>query len=198
MRSVRQEQGSACQHRRHRRQAAGLDGAFRGGVRSILERTAEDALRLGTALTAGCLMSIDPDAHSIRQIDILRWGVGVARKGGVPPVAVLACFDRERIEKHFRQCKTNASLKPSASAHRAIFAGNAAIRILAASVASCSYKSEIVPIIEFPVGRCPNGGHPVRLAQGETPCRQTDFSTRLRLLARGSDCPRSTWTSSSK
>jgi hypothetical protein len=39
------------------------------------------------ALKDGCLMSIDPDAHSVPEM--LRWGVGVARKGGVQAEAVL-------------------------------------------------------------------------------------------------------------
>ena len=38
-----------------------------------------------------------------------------------PHRRVLTSFDRERIEKNFRQCKTNASLKPSASAQPCYF-----------------------------------------------------------------------------
>lgn len=37
------------------------------------------------ALDLGCMMSINPDAHSIRELDHMHWGVKMARKGGVPP-----------------------------------------------------------------------------------------------------------------
>ena len=36
------------------------------------------------ALKLGCLMSINPDAHSTRELDLTHWGVEMARKGGVP------------------------------------------------------------------------------------------------------------------
>jgi len=36
------------------------------------------------ALRLGCLMSINPDAHSTRELDLTHWGVEMARKGGVP------------------------------------------------------------------------------------------------------------------
>jgi DNA polymerase (family 10) len=35
------------------------------------------------ALELGCLLSINPDAHSIAELDLVKWGVAVARKGGV-------------------------------------------------------------------------------------------------------------------
>ena len=37
-------------------------------------------------------MSINPDAHSTREIDLTHWGVEMARKGGVPAKRVLNCF----------------------------------------------------------------------------------------------------------
>jgi DNA polymerase (family X) len=37
-----------------------------------------------SALSLGCLMSINPDAHSTRELDLTHWGVEMARKGGVP------------------------------------------------------------------------------------------------------------------
>jgi DNA polymerase (family 10) len=37
-----------------------------------------------TALDLGCMMSINPDAHSTRELDHMHWGVEMARKGGVP------------------------------------------------------------------------------------------------------------------
>ena len=41
------------------------------------------------ALDYGCIFSINPDAHSIRELDHMHWGVEMARKGGVPPDRVL-------------------------------------------------------------------------------------------------------------
>jgi histidinol phosphatase-like PHP family hydrolase len=35
------------------------------------------------------LFSINPDAHSVAELDLMRWGVAVARKGGVPKERVL-------------------------------------------------------------------------------------------------------------
>jgi DNA polymerase (family 10) len=43
------------------------------------------------ALELGCLMSINPDAHSTDEIDLTHWGVEMARKGGVPKERVLNC-----------------------------------------------------------------------------------------------------------
>ena len=37
------------------------------------------------ALEFGCMLSINPDAHSIPELDHMHWGVAMARKGGVPP-----------------------------------------------------------------------------------------------------------------
>jgi DNA polymerase (family 10) len=36
------------------------------------------------ALAFGCMMSINPDAHSTSELDLTHWGVEMARKGGVP------------------------------------------------------------------------------------------------------------------
>jgi hypothetical protein len=35
------------------------------------------------ALELGCIFSINPDAHSIAELDLMRWGLAMARKGGV-------------------------------------------------------------------------------------------------------------------
>jgi DNA polymerase (family 10) len=46
------------------------------------------------AIELGCLFSINPDAHSIREIDSsTHWGVAVARKGGVTPDRVVNALD---------------------------------------------------------------------------------------------------------
>ena len=49
-----------------------------------------------TALKLGCLMSINPDAHSTRELDLTHWGVEMARKGGVPKDRVLNCLSKGR------------------------------------------------------------------------------------------------------
>ncbi|PBB24003.1 MULTISPECIES: DNA polymerase/3'-5' exonuclease PolX [unclassified Mesorhizobium] len=41
------------------------------------------------ALAHGCIFSINPDAHSIGELDHMHWGVETARKGGVPAKSVL-------------------------------------------------------------------------------------------------------------
>src|SRR5947209_17470967 len=43
----------------------------------------------GRALELGCMMSINPDAHSTNEIDLTHWGVVMARKGGVPADRVI-------------------------------------------------------------------------------------------------------------
>lgn len=49
------------------------------------------------ALDLGCNVSIDPDAHSIAGLATVRWGVLVARKGGVPPERNLTCWGLEKL-----------------------------------------------------------------------------------------------------
>jgi DNA polymerase (family 10) len=49
------------------------------------------------ALRLGCTMSINPDAHSTREIDLTHWGVEMARKGGVPKERVLNCLNKEEF-----------------------------------------------------------------------------------------------------
>jgi DNA polymerase (family 10) len=55
------------------------------------------------ALDLGCMMSINPDAHSIRELDHMHWGVEMARKGGVPPDRVLNAMSLVDITRYFRQ-----------------------------------------------------------------------------------------------
>jgi len=49
------------------------------------------------ALALGCVMSINPDAHSTSELDLTHWGVEMARKGGVPQECVLNCLSTERF-----------------------------------------------------------------------------------------------------
>jgi DNA polymerase (family 10) len=55
------------------------------------------------ALDFGCMMSINPDAHSIRELDHMHWGVEMARKGGVPPDRVLNAMTLPEITRYLRQ-----------------------------------------------------------------------------------------------
>jgi DNA polymerase (family 10) len=55
------------------------------------------------ALDFGCLMSINPDAHSIPELDHMHWGVEMARKGGVPANCVLNAMSLLKVVQHLRQ-----------------------------------------------------------------------------------------------
>jgi DNA polymerase (family 10) len=54
----------------------------------------------GRALELGCRLSINPDAHSVAELDLTRWGVLMARKGGVPRDRVLNCLDWPDLSAH--------------------------------------------------------------------------------------------------
>jgi DNA polymerase (family 10) len=49
------------------------------------------------------MMSINPDAHSIRELDNMRWGVEMARKGGVPPDRVLNAMSLSEVQQYLRR-----------------------------------------------------------------------------------------------
>jgi DNA polymerase (family 10) len=55
------------------------------------------------ALEFGCMMSINPDAHSTREIDLTHWGVEMARKGGVPAKGVLNCLTLAQLMQHLQK-----------------------------------------------------------------------------------------------
>jgi len=59
----------------------------------------------------GCWLSINPDAHSIEELSVVRWGILIARKGGVPKDRVLNCLDRAEL--------TNRRFKGGEEARRA-------------------------------------------------------------------------------
>jgi DNA polymerase (family X) len=63
------------------------------------------------ALKLGCAFSINPDAHSTAEIDLTKWGVAMARKGGVPSNRVLNAHDLGSLRAHFdaRKAKATAS-----------------------------------------------------------------------------------------
>jgi DNA polymerase (family 10) len=57
------------------------------------------------ALELGCLFSIDPDAHSTEEIDNIRWGVVMARKGALPKERVLNALGLADFRAHLQTCK---------------------------------------------------------------------------------------------
>ena len=63
-------------------------------------------------LELGCLFSINPDAHSTEEIGNVRWGVLVARKGGVPKDRVLNALDLEQFSSHLEARKYRRKVLP--------------------------------------------------------------------------------------
>jgi DNA polymerase (family 10) len=59
------------------------------------------------ALDFGCMMSINPDAHSIRELDHMHWGVEMARKGGVPAARVLNAMTLSDITRYLKRRRSN-------------------------------------------------------------------------------------------
>ncbi|KRQ01801.1 DNA polymerase [Bradyrhizobium yuanmingense] len=55
------------------------------------------------ALEFGCMLSINPDAHSIPELDHMHWGVEMAREGGVPADRVLNAMTLTEITRYLRQ-----------------------------------------------------------------------------------------------
>jgi DNA polymerase (family 10) len=61
------------------------------------------------ALEFGCMMSVNPDAHSIRELDHIHWGVEMARKGGVPAGRVLNAMPLSEIARHLKRKRRTLS-----------------------------------------------------------------------------------------
>jgi DNA polymerase (family 10) len=59
------------------------------------------------ALDFGCMMSINPDAHSISELDHMHWGVEMARKGGVPAARVLNAMKLADITRYLKRRRSN-------------------------------------------------------------------------------------------
>jgi DNA polymerase (family 10) len=55
------------------------------------------------ALKLGCLLSINPDAHSIRELGLVRWGIRIARKGGVEKKNVLNAMTTTQLLKYLQR-----------------------------------------------------------------------------------------------
>jgi DNA polymerase (family 10) len=68
------------------------------------------------ALELGCMLSINPDAHSTAELDLTRFGVSMARKGGVPAARVLNALGLAEIGAHFAARKTKVAPPKAAKA----------------------------------------------------------------------------------
>ena len=53
------------------------------------------------AVELGCLLSINPDAHSIDELDLTHWGVLMARKGAVPAERVLNALEPDAVARRY-------------------------------------------------------------------------------------------------
>ena len=63
-------------------------------------------------------MSINPDAHSQREIDLTHWGVEMARKGGVPKNKVLNCLSLPDLAAYLRNRRRRSSWQALVSRNR--------------------------------------------------------------------------------
>jgi DNA polymerase (family X) len=55
------------------------------------------------ALELGCMMSINPDAHSTDELGLTHWGVEMARQGGVPTERVLNALSLPSLLQHLKR-----------------------------------------------------------------------------------------------
>ena len=53
--------------------------------------------RARAAVEHGCLLVIDSDAHRVEELDAVRWGVAVARRGWVEAASVSNAWPRGRL-----------------------------------------------------------------------------------------------------
>ena len=74
------------------------------------------------ALRLGCVMSINPDAHSTREIDLTHWGVEMARKGGLPKDRVLNCLGKDELSDYLK--RRRARRRTKAASHAAACSGH--------------------------------------------------------------------------
>ena len=70
-------------------------------------------------LELGCMFSIDPDAHSTTEIDNVRWGVLMARKGGLAEKQIVNCRNLKQFgmwleKRNDRSRSSNCQTPPSA------------------------------------------------------------------------------------
>ena len=77
---------------------------FAGSVIALIMQLALNLLGISIGM-----MSINPDAHSTDELDLTRWGVLMARKGGVSKERVLNCLDLKAFAAHLEQRKRTAA-----------------------------------------------------------------------------------------
>jgi DNA polymerase (family 10) len=70
------------------------------------------------ALELGCVMAINPDAHSIDEIELTHWGVEMARKGGVPKDRVLNCLSLEDFTAYLQKRRNGGPFGACAATSR--------------------------------------------------------------------------------
>jgi DNA polymerase (family 10) len=73
------------------------------------------------ALDLGCWLSINPDAHSVDELALTRWGVLIARKGGVPKERILNCLDQAELAAWFARRKTGIAQPDSAAGRKVAY-----------------------------------------------------------------------------
>ena len=87
---------------------------------SDLDRLDLSDVHARIARAKGCRFVIDTDAHSIAQLDNLRWGVFQARRAGLTKADVLNALPWSRFEKGLARPRPGASApKPEAPARTA-------------------------------------------------------------------------------
>ncbi|HEY8897656.1 MAG TPA: PHP domain-containing protein, partial [Niastella sp.] len=70
-----------------------------------------DWSHLPYAMEKGVMISIDPDAHSIAEIDNIRWGVSAARKGGLTKEMTWNARPLDWIERYLKKRKRSLKNK---------------------------------------------------------------------------------------
>jgi DNA polymerase (family 10) len=74
-----------------------------------------DAAHARQALAAGCLLTINCDAHHPDGWSMLEYGVAVARRAGATPDRVLNCWPVEEIEGWLRRRGAGTRIPPASS-----------------------------------------------------------------------------------
>ncbi|PWT96777.1 MAG: DNA polymerase/3'-5' exonuclease PolX [Bacteroidetes bacterium] len=67
-----------------------------------------DWTQIPYALNKGVWISINPDAHSIREIDNIKWGIAAARKAGLIRAKTWNALPLNRIEEYLKWKKSNS------------------------------------------------------------------------------------------
>lgn len=57
------------------------------------------------AAAAGVLIAIDPDAHTVQELDYVAWGVSMARKAGLELRQILNCWPLTEVERYLVERK---------------------------------------------------------------------------------------------